>query len=179
MQSSPCLCFFFSPKTFTSSFDHSFIPNSGYKHQVPLCSSLHKLFGGEKATHREKQALCAVGGILFYFLPAALPSSAASAQVQTHCHGEPVLRAFHAFVIMQKEMSGRVFLPNKQNPFSAVSNNDANDLYLTGGSSRNRLNVRLRSLWKECCFSKVPFLVCGKVPASFSRCPHLVPLKGF
>lgn len=41
---------------------------------------------------------------MFNFLPDALPSLAASAQVQTHCHGEPVFKGFHAFVIMQKEM---------------------------------------------------------------------------
>lgn len=59
------------------------------------------------------------------------------------------------------------------------STSDANDLYLARGSSAKPLNVRLRSRWKDCCFSKVSLLVCGKVPASFSRCPHLVPLKGF
>lgn len=59
------------------------------------------------------------------------------------------------------------------------SSSDANDLYLARGSSAKPLNVRLRSRQQDCCFSKVPLLVCGKVPASFSRCPHLVPLKGF
>lgn len=103
MQSSVCLYFFFSPKTFTSSFEHSFqIQATSIKY---LCvAACRSWFRGKKPPHTEKQALCVVGGIMFNFLPDALPSLAASAQVQTHCHGEPVFKGFHAFVIMQKEM---------------------------------------------------------------------------
>lgn len=81
MQSSPCLCFFFSPKTFTSSFDHSFILNSGYKHQVPLFGSLHKLIGGGKShTHRETGIVCCGRNIVLF-------SPRCSAQFCSQCTG--------------------------------------------------------------------------------------------